>query len=150
MKQSLLPLLLTGMLTLVACAPADDTNNNDALPPDLSGQETSAAASVDTSDDMSDAGDTSDARIIEMSVDEWSFAPATITAAKGEKIIVRLKGEEGAHSFAIPDLNINIPIAPGETKDVEIPTGTSGTFAYRCLIPCGPGHRDMVGQLIVS
>ena len=84
-----------------------------------------------------------------MNVTNWAFSPETITAKKGEKLIVRLHGIEGIHSFGIRDLNINVPMNPGEMKDVEIPTDTAGTFEFRCMVPCGPGHRDMKGALVI-
>ncbi len=65
-------------------------------------------------------------------------------------MIVRLKGVEGIHSFAIAELGINMRIEPGQTVDVEIPTDTAGTFAFMCRVPCGPGHKDMKGSLVIS
>jgi len=94
--------------------------------------------------------DLTDARIIEMTADDWSFSPSSITAKQGEKIVIRLKGAEGVHSFAIADLGINVSINPGETKDIEIPTDKVGTLAFRCRIPCGEGHMDMKGEIIVE
>lgn len=90
------------------------------------------------------------ARIIEMKASDWEFSPSAITAKKGEKLIVRVTGVEGQHSFAIADLGINVAVAPGEVKDIEIPTDKAGTFEFRCRIPCGPGHKDMMGSLVIS
>jgi cytochrome c oxidase subunit 2 len=57
---------------------------------------------------------------------------------------------EGKHSLVIADLGVNVEVEPGETKDIEIPTEKAGTFEFRCRIPCGPGHKDMKGTLVVS
>lgn len=91
-----------------------------------------------------------DARIIEMTVTDWEFSPNAITAKQGETVIVRITGDEGDHSFMSKDLGINVTISPGETKDIVIPTDTAGTFAFRCAIPCGDGHRDMTGTIQIN
>ncbi len=109
-----------------------------------------ASSSAATSDDASSVTGSADARIIEMSVTDWEFKPNAITVKKGEKVIVRLTDVAGGHSFASRDLGINVVINPGETKDIEIPTGTEGTFAFRCAVPCGPGHKDMTGTIVVE
>ena len=89
-------------------------------------------------------------RVIEITVDNWSFSPATITAKKGEKVEIKLVGTDGAHSFAVPALSINTPVSAGETKTVMLPTGEAGTFEFLCRIPCGEGHKDMRGTIVIE
>lgn len=121
----------------------------------IGGEDSSSSdAMMDTSSseammDSSSSDDEQAARVIEMTVDEWTFAPNAIQVAQGENVIVRLTGVKGSHSFAIPDLDINVPIEPGETKDVTIPTDKAGTFAFRCFVPCGEGHKEMTGTLTI-
>lgn len=136
--------LVPATVLVAACTtnvpPPGNTSGNTASMP--------AADSMASADAMSP--DESDARVMEMNVANWSFTPSAITAKKGEKLIVRLHGVEGKHSFALRDFNINVPIEPGETKDIEIPTDKAGTFEFRCLVPCGPGHREMKGTLVIE
>lgn len=106
----------------------------------------SSAAQTSSSDTAADA----DARVITMSVTDFNFAPNAITAKKGEKVVVRLTDIDGIHSFGAMDLGLNVRIGPGETKDIVIPTDKTGTFSFRCLVPCGPGHKDMVGTITIS
>ena len=89
-------------------------------------------------------------RVIEITVDNWSFSPATITAKKGEKVQITLVGTNGMHSFAVPALSINEPVSAGETKTVMLPTGEAGTFEFLCRIPCGEGHKDMRGSIVIE
>ena len=153
------------ILTLVACSangqdtsPSQndvprDTSVSSSEPMDISSSASSQDAQpVQQSSSASDVSDNTDAtaRIVEVSVDNWAFSPNTITAKQGEKVVVRWKGIAGMHSFASKDLGINVAIDPGETKDVTIPTDKAGTFAFRCAVPCGPGHRDMTGQIVVE
>ncbi|MDO8648777.1 MAG: cupredoxin domain-containing protein [Candidatus Peregrinibacteria bacterium] len=171
MRNRLLPLSLAGLLVLTACSnttadltngdPLSDPNmvddtlpsDDDVLMDDSSSSSSSEEAVMDdeaASSSAAAAADTTDARIIEMTADTWVFAPTAITASVGEKVILRLTGVEGVHSFAVAELGINVPINPGETKDIEIPTDKAGTFAFRCRIPCGDGHKDMTGTLTIS
>mgnify|MGYP001559487528 CR=1 FL=1 len=56
----------------------------------------------------------------------------------------------GVHGFAVPDLGINVPVAPGQTVTIDIPTDNVGTFALFCSIQCGSGHSDMRGQIVIE
>lgn len=89
-------------------------------------------------------------RIIEMTVEDWKFSQSVINVKQGENVIIRLTNKTGTHSFTSSDLGINVAIDAGETKDIPLPTNTSGTFAFRCAIPCGPGHMDMKGSIVIS
>lgn len=90
------------------------------------------------------------ARVIQIDVGNWEFSPATVVAKKGEKVIVRLIGGDGRHGFAVPDLGINTAVASGKAVDIELPTDASGEFSFRCSVPCGPGHQDMAGTIVIS
>jgi cytochrome c oxidase subunit 2 len=123
-------------------------------------QESSAAAMMNKSSAATDgamesgdamsAEDSAKARVIEVGVTNWEFSPKTITIKKGEKVILRLSDVDGIHSFLAADLGLNVRINPGETKDVEIPTDKAGTFSFRCGVPCGPGHNEMMGTIVVA
>ncbi len=85
-----------------------------------------------------------------MTSTDWAFNPLTINAKKGEKIVVRLTNNQGIHSFGAMELGLNVRINPGETKDIVIPTDKAGSFEFRCMVPCGPGHKDMKGTIVIS
>ena len=91
-----------------------------------------------------------EARIVNVDAENWTFTPNVITAKVGEKVVVHLSGKSGVHSFAIPDLGVNVPVAPGQTVDVALPTDKAGTFSFRCAIPCGSGHKDMKGTIVIE
>ena len=89
-------------------------------------------------------------RIVTVTAEDWSFTPATILVKKGEKIQLSIEGITGAHGYAIPELGINVGVNPGETVLVDLPTDTAGEFAVRCSVPCGSGHRDMTGTIVIE
>ena len=90
------------------------------------------------------------ARTISVSVDNWAFSPASITVKKGENITVQLTDKAGTHSFAVPGLGINQALTPGQVTSVSIPTDKPGTYEFRCMIPCGEGHKEMRGTLVIE
>lgn len=90
------------------------------------------------------------ARIIDVVVTDWSFTPAVITVKKGEKVQLRLKGDEGIHSLLVTDLGINVRVEADAEVIVDIPTDVAGTFNGRCGVPCGSGHRDMLLTILVE
>ncbi len=59
-----------------------------------------------------------------------------------------------AHTFTIPQLNMNVPL-PGDgikSKDFNtvtftFRTGEAGIYTFRCLDPCGPGPMGMMGPM---
>jgi hypothetical protein len=65
-----------------------------------------------------------------------------------------------AHTFTVPQLNINIPVVGGSTVIAYLYFDKAGTYVWICLTPCGFGAKGdqgamstsgwMEGQLIVQ
>lgn len=89
-------------------------------------------------------------RVIRVTSENWKFTPNVIRAKKGENITLSLQGLSGLHGFSVPDLGINVPVMQGKTVTVTLPTNKSGTFGLRCSIPCGQGHLDMRGTIVIE
>ena len=90
------------------------------------------------------------ARVISITVDNFLFEPSMIKVKKGEKITLRITGKGGIHSFAVPELGINQRIEAGQTVSIDLPTDQAGTFSFFCAVPCGPGHKDMKGSIVIE
>lgn len=146
------------ILTFAGCNRITDGNSDSSS---SSGMEVSSAMMMESSssssvssDEASSAMKTSSAqaqvRVITITAKNWAFSPATINVKKGEKVQLKIVGTEGIHGFAIADLNLNVTIKAGETVTVDLPTDTAGTFSFRCSVPCGDGHKEMVGMLVVT
>jgi cytochrome c oxidase subunit II len=87
---------------------------------------------------------------IAISASNWQFNPSVVTVKKGEKVQLVVTGIEGAHGFAIPELRINERIESGQTVIIDLPTDTTGTFTFVCSIPCGAGHKEMKGLIVIE
>ena len=62
-----------------------------------------------------------------------------------------------AHTFTIPQLNVNVPL-PGDepqgrdynTVTFSFRTGAAGTYTFRCYDPCGTGLMGMMGPMMTQ
>lgn len=89
-------------------------------------------------------------RAIPVTAELWKFTPNVIQAKQGEEIILQITGISGTHGFSVPELGINATIIQGQTVSVALPTDKPGTFDFRCSVPCGIGHQDMKGQIVIA
>jgi heme/copper-type cytochrome/quinol oxidase subunit 2 len=89
------------------------------------------------------------------------FFPGVIVVNQGDTVNVSVRNTDDApHGFAIAAYDMNVAINPGQdqpngsitpvTTSVQPFTASkSGVFRWFCTTPCGPGHFEMVGQLVV-
>lgn len=80
----------------------------------------------------------------------WKFDPGTMTVNKGDKVRLTITSTDVAHSFMLKDYNLNVKLEPNKTQVVEFIADKAGSFTFKCAIPCGDGHREMNGTLIVK
>jgi len=85
-----------------------------------------------------------------MTAKNWQFDPNSITVNQGDKVKITITSTDVNHSFMIKDYNLNIKLEPNKTQVIEFIADKTGTFQFRCAVPCGEGHRDMTGTLIVK
>lgn len=130
MKILKLLLSLTIAFSLAACTPSNQQSTTPPL------QQPAATAT--------------DARVIRVTSENWKFNPNVITVKKGEKVQLQVTGVSGTHGFAVPDLGINVPVPPGRTVTIDLPTDKEGTFALFCSIFCGSGHSGMKGRVVIE
>jgi hypothetical protein len=79
------------------------------------------------------------------------------TATVDGQTYASLAPDKIAHTFTIPQLNVNVPL-PGDGaqgKDYNIVTfsfrtGAAGTYIFRCYTPCGTGPMGMMGPMMTQ
>ena len=82
---------------------------------------------------------------------QWEFDIKEIRVKKGDRVKIHVKSFDVRHGFFIPQYNVNEnQIKPGQDADIEFVASREGTWAYFCSVPCGKGHKDMRGNLIVE
>ncbi len=79
------------------------------------------------------------------------FEPAEIRVREGERVRLRIIGDDVVHGLAIPDLGVTVPeIKPGEESIVEFTADKPGAYPFFCTVLCSPRHGYMRGTLIVE
>ena len=164
-KATTFPVLSAFLLLLAACnpaantPPAEDENDSSSSTEDMTIEDDDAS----NDDDDMVGGDASTSvaptppppvatqpRVIAITTNTWVFTPNMITAKQGEKVTIQLTGIAGTHGFSSPELGISAMVTPGQTISVTLPTDVAGTFKIFCNIPCGAGHKDMVGTIVIQ
>ncbi len=79
------------------------------------------------------------------------FAPQSVTVLKGDTVNIVLNNIDADmdHGFAIDAYGINQVVKAGQSITVTFVADKAGVFTFYCTVPCGPGHSQMTGQLIV-
>jgi cytochrome c oxidase subunit 2 len=85
-----------------------------------------------------------------VTAEQFDFSPSTITVHKGDKVVLLVKSADSTHGIAIPDFGISQALPPGQQERIEFTADKVGTFAFFCNVPCGPGHGEMKGQIVVE
>lgn len=96
---------------------------------------------------IEETGETKEFNII---ANNWQFIPESIEVNLGDKVRLNIKSIEGYHGIAMFDFGINEYLVPEDEVSVEFLADKKGTFNFFCNVPCGIGHRNMGGQLIVK
>jgi heme/copper-type cytochrome/quinol oxidase subunit 2 len=80
----------------------------------------------------------------------------SIATADGQNY-TSLAPDKIAHTFTIPQLNVNVPL-PGDgmrgkdynTVTFTFHTGAAGTYTFRCFDPCGTSPMGMMGPMMTQ
>lgn len=85
-----------------------------------------------------------------MTAKKWEFTPSTITVNQGDIVKITITSTDGTHGFSLRDFDINERLEHNIPVTIEFVADKSGTFPFRCNIPCGSGHSSMDGTLVVQ
>jgi heme/copper-type cytochrome/quinol oxidase subunit 2 len=90
-----------------------------------------------------------------------NFFPGTMVVNQGDTVNVSVRNtDDMPHGFAVAAYGINVAVNPGQdlsdgsiapvtTSVSPFVASTPGIFRFLCTTPCGPGHFEMVGALII-
>lgn len=65
----------------------------------------------------------------------------------GGQTVTSLNASDVAHTFTIPSLGLNIPIAPSSTVVAYFTINQTGTFMWFCQTECGYGPGGLLGAM---
>jgi cytochrome c oxidase subunit II len=144
-KTILISILAISLFLIVACSTTQTTPNS-----------TSAAlpADHDDSDDHHDEGATTESagnvREIEIIAKQWEFIPSVINVKHGETVELHIESIDVRHGIMVPELGINVDLLPRKDAHVKFTADKKGEFSFFCNVPCGRGHSDMIGKIVVE
>jgi DMSO reductase family type II enzyme heme b subunit len=81
---------------------------------------------------------------------QWGFEPQFIEVNQGDHVTLNLATDDVAHGITIDEYQINEPIMVEKNEKVEFIADKPGTFEFYCSIPCGAGHDEQHGFLVVK
>lgn len=73
----------------------------------------------------------------------FSFQPEQITVQDRRPVVLELTSEDVTHGLKIKELNVNVIVRKGQTKEVTFTPDHAGRFVGRCSHFCGMGHGSM-------
>jgi hypothetical protein len=94
-----------------------------------------------------------------VTVDMAGFHPGTLSAMAGQSLQLQIINPDsnmhsdggGWHQLAIPDLGVDVKVAPRSDKTIEIPAVAPGEYAFYCDVCCGgKDNPSMQGVLKVT
>lgn len=94
-------------------------------------------------------------RTVEMSMrilkDQWLFEPAELRINAGDKVRLSIFNEDDYdHGFAIDIFGVNRRLFPKRVTILEFSASVPGRHNFYCSVPCGDGHYDQIGTIIVG
>jgi heme/copper-type cytochrome/quinol oxidase subunit 2 len=89
-------------------------------------------------------------REIALEAYRYDWSEPTITVKSGEIVRIVATSKDVTHGLAIPQINFNMQIQPGQTTTGEFQAPAPGEYAFGCSVMCGSGHNNMQGKLVVK
>lgn len=83
---------------------------------------------------------------IMITAENFEFSPTEVQAKVGDTVRFTLTNDSGLHGVALDEFGMDLK--EGET--FEIVVTEAGEFQFYCSIPCGQGHDNMSGKLVVT
>jgi cytochrome c oxidase subunit 2 len=89
-------------------------------------------------------------RVIEVVAKRFTWEPAEIQVAVGERVRLVLRTADGLHGIELKKFKISKEIPRGNRPvTVDFTADEAGRFPFLCSEYCGDGHDDMKGVLVV-
>lgn len=116
----------------------------------LGGEKSQAASNTEgeKAGNPHEANNEEKGKVIEVSLKatNFQFDQKEIKAKVGDTVRFTLTNDSGLHGVALDEYKMNLK--EGETYEFVV--DKAGEFQYYCSIPCGQGHDNMTGKLVVT
>lgn len=90
------------------------------------------------------------ATAVTVTVDDFAFSPASLTATSGQALNVTVRNtDEIVHDMTIPAFGVHAVVQPGQSVTFGIRAGSAGTYPFFCTV-AGHAQAGMRGVLTVT
>ena len=89
-------------------------------------------------------------RVIRVEASTYQFTPEEISVNPGDRVTIELAATDVVHGFSLDGYDFSITAEPGKTVSKTFVADKSGTFRFRCSVPCGNLHPFIIGKLQVG
>ncbi|MAF35360.1 hypothetical protein CMO91_05970 [Candidatus Woesearchaeota archaeon] len=89
-------------------------------------------------------------KTFEIEAFQFGYEPSTIEVNQGDRVQITAWSRDVPHGLRIREFGLNMELRDKTPVTAEFVASKKGEYSYRCSIPCGHGHRDMEGTLIVK
>lgn len=134
--------ILIALIFITGCAYTDDTFKGESAP--ISEEVTNQDVTKNIEKPKEEAKE------FDITAKMFEFDPDTIRVNKGDKVRLVVKSIDVTHGIEIKEYNIREILYPNKPVTIEFSADKIGEFIIRCNIPCGSGHKEMTGTLIVE
>lgn len=81
----------------------------------------------------------------------WKFVPNIIEVNEGDRVIAHIMNEDDYdHGFGIDAFGVNKRLWPKQVTTVEFTASPAGEYTFYCSVPCGEGHYEQTGKIVVT
>jgi len=89
-------------------------------------------------------------RVIRVEASMYQFTPGEISVNPGDRVTIELVATDMVHGFSLDGYDFSLTAEPGQTVSKTFVADKSGTFRFRCSVPCGNLHPFIIGKLQVG
>lgn len=89
-------------------------------------------------------------RTLRIEASQFAYNPAIIQVNPGDTVTIELVSTDVVHGLYVDGYGVSVTADPGQTARLTFIADKSGSFRFRCNIPCGGLHPFMIGKIQVG
>ncbi len=89
-------------------------------------------------------------RTFRLEASRFQYSPAVLQVNPGDQVTIELVAQDVVHGLSIDGYNLSATAEPGQTTRLTFIADKTGSFRFRCTIPCGNMHPFMIGKIQVG
>jgi heme/copper-type cytochrome/quinol oxidase subunit 2 len=89
-------------------------------------------------------------RTFRVEASQFAYAPAALDVNPSDTVTIELVSMDVVHGLYLDGYSVSVTADPGQTARLTFTADKSGSFRFRCNVPCGALHPFMIGKLQVG